>query len=78
MTGAGAAVTQVKNVLATPAPVIEILEHAALGTVLTVRPYCHNVDYGQVYFDTNKAIGEVGKAAGWPAPEARQAVRNVG
>ena len=72
-----AAVTQVKNVLATPAPVIEILERNALGTVLTVRPYCHNEDYTQVYFDTNKAIGEVAKAAGWPVPEARQAVRTI-
>lgn len=72
-----AAVTQVKNVLATPAPDIEILEHTTLGTVLTVRPYASNDNYWQVYFDTNKAIAQVAKAAGWPAPEARQAVRQL-
>jgi len=72
-----AAVTQVKNVLATPAPDIEILEHTPLGTVLTVRPYCHNDNYWQVYFDTNKAISDTAKAASWPAPEARQVVRQA-
>lgn len=72
-----AAVTQIKNVLATPAPDIEILEHTPLGTVLTVRPYCHNDNYWQVYFDTNKAINATAKAAGWPAPEVRQAVRSI-
>jgi small conductance mechanosensitive channel len=72
-----AAVTQVKNVLTTPAPDIEILEHTPLGTVLTVRPYCHNDNYWQVYFDTNKAIADVRNAAGWPAPEARQVVRQA-
>ena len=72
-----AAVMQVKNVLAEPAPVIEILEHTPLGTVLTVRPYSTNDNYWQVYFDTNKAIARVGKAAGWPAPETRSAVRQV-
>ena len=72
-----AAVTQVKNVLATPAPDIEILEHTPLGTVLTVRPYCHNDNYWQVYFDTNKAIANTAKAASWPTPEARQAVRSI-
>jgi small conductance mechanosensitive channel len=72
-----AAVTQIKNVQATPAPDIEILEHTPLGTVLTVRPYCHNQDYWQVYFDTNKAIAETAKAAGWPAPEARTVTRQA-
>jgi len=68
---------QVKNVLATPAPVIEILEHTPLGTVLTVRPFSTNDNYWQVYFDTNKAIAEVAKTAAWPAPETRQAVRTI-
>ena len=72
-----AAVVQVKNVLATPAPDIEILDRTPLGTVLTVRPYCHNDNYWQVYFDTNKAIGDAGKAAGWPVPETRQVVRQA-
>ncbi|MBS0591095.1 MAG: mechanosensitive ion channel family protein [Proteobacteria bacterium] len=71
------AVVGIANVLATPAPDIEILEHTPLGTVLTVRPYCHNDHYWQVYFDTNKAINATAKAAGWPAPEARHAVRQA-
>jgi len=71
------AILQVKNVLATPAPVIEILEHTPLGTVLTVRPFSTNDNYWQVYFDTNKAIAEVAKTAAWPAPETRQAVRTI-
>ena len=66
-----------RDVLTTPAPDIEILEHTPLGTVLTVRPYCHNDHYWQVYFDTNKAISDTAKAAGWPAPEARQVVRQA-
>jgi small conductance mechanosensitive channel len=72
-----AAAVQVKNVLATPAPDVEILDRNPLGTVLAVRPYCHNDNYWQVYFDTNKMIGDVGKAAGWPVPETRQVVRQA-
>ena len=51
---------QIANVVATPAPDVEILEFNAAGTLLGVRPYYHNNDYWQVFFDTNKAIQEVG------------------
>jgi hypothetical protein len=30
-----------------------------------------------VYFDTNRAINDVGGEAGYPAPETRMAVRNA-
>ncbi|MGF1536817.1 MAG: mechanosensitive ion channel family protein [Elainellaceae cyanobacterium] len=58
----------IPNVLAEPAPDVEILEFNPAGTVLAVRPYCSNDHYWQVYFDTNKAINEVGRAAGFSAP----------
>ena len=43
-----------------------------------VRPYCHNDHYWQVYFDTNKAIAEVGGANGWPIPAPHQVLRQPG
>lgn len=42
-----------------PAPDVNILSFTPFGPVLAVRPYCHNNDYWQVYFDTNLAIREV-------------------
>jgi len=59
----------IPNVLATPAPDVVILDFNLAGPVLAVRPYCHNENYWQVYFDTNEAIrDELGKA-GFPVPE---------
>ncbi|MBL8480780.1 MAG: mechanosensitive ion channel family protein [Rhodocyclaceae bacterium] len=59
---------RIPNVLQSPAPDVEILEFNAAGTLLGVRPYCHNKDYWQVYFDTNKAILEACGEAGYPVP----------
>lgn len=70
-------VKAIPNVLETPAPVIEILSFNEHGTVLAVRPFCANANYGQVYFDTNKAIVAVGAEGGYKVPEQRVAVRNV-
>ena len=69
-------VKQVPNVLETPEPSVEILEFNAMGSVIAVRPFCHNSSYWQVYFDTNRAILDAGTSAGWPAPETRHLVRN--
>lgn len=66
------------NVLADPAPDVEILDFNLSGTVLAVRPYCHNDHYWQVYFDTNALIAREFKAAGYPAPEQLLAVRGLG
>jgi small conductance mechanosensitive channel len=63
---------QLPNVVASPAPDVEIVEFNAAGPLLGVRPYCHNKDYWQVYFDTNKAIQEVGTASAWPVPAPHQ------
>ncbi|MDM8357970.1 mechanosensitive ion channel family protein [Pandoraea communis] len=67
-----ARIAQIPNVMSTPAVDVAILEFTPAGPVLAVRPYCHNRDYWQVYFDTNRAIAEVGGTAHWPVPAPRQ------
>jgi small conductance mechanosensitive channel len=69
------ALAAIPNVLATPAPDVEIIDFNALGTVLAVRPHCHTDHYWQVYFDTNRLIAESFGAAGYPAPFNVQANR---
>lgn len=64
--------TQIPNVIAAPAPDVEILEFNPAGTLLGVRPYCHNSNYWQVFFDTNKAIQEIGSSNVWPVPAPHQ------
>lgn len=61
---------QIPNVLATPAPDVEILTFTERGPVLAVRPYCSNAHYWQVYFDTNAAIRQTFAGASYPVPEA--------
>lgn len=58
----------VPNVLADPAPEVDILEFNLVGPVLAVRPFCHNDHYWQVYFDGNRVIRETLAAAGFPTP----------
>lgn len=70
-------VRKIQNVCVDPKPSIEILEFNAMGTVLAVRPYCHNKDYWQVFFDTNKAITQVCAEAGFSVPETRVALRTL-
>jgi len=69
---------RIPNVVAEPVPDVEILTFTPLGPVLAVRPYCHNDHYWQVYFDTNRAIREVGGDAGFPAPQQHVFVRSGG
>jgi len=75
MTRLKQAVVRIPNVVAEPAPLVEILEFNAYGTLLVVRPFCHNRHYWQVYFDTNRTIQGVCTEAGYPVPETRQLVR---
>lgn len=70
-----AALPSIPNVVADPAPDVEILAFNLNGTQLAVRPYCHTDNYWQVYFDTNKLINREFTAAGYPAPENRFSVR---
>ncbi len=67
-----AGVAKVPNVLENPAPQVEIIEFNAAGTLIGVRPFCHNDYYWQVFFDANKAISAVGSEAGWPVPAPHQ------
>jgi small conductance mechanosensitive channel len=69
------ALPKIANVVADPAPDVEILTFNERGPVLAVRPYVHTDHYWQVYFDTNKTIRETFGAAGYPAPEAHVFVR---
>jgi len=69
------ALANVPNVLADPAPDVEILTFTLAGPVLAVRPYCNNQHYWQVYFDTNKLIRDVFSGAGFPVPEQHYSVR---
>lgn len=67
-------VSQVNNVLSEPAVDVEILEFTLVGPVLAVRPYCHNDNYWQVYFDAHRTVLDSLKAAGFPAPTPAQVV----
>jgi len=66
---------QVPNVMAEPAPDVEILTFNLSGAVLAVRPYCNNAHYWQVYFDTNRLIRDTFAQAGFPVPELHYTVR---
>ncbi|KAB7647426.1 mechanosensitive ion channel family protein [Polymorphobacter fuscus] len=62
------ALAGIANVMADPAPDVEIIDFNERGTVLAVRPYCHTRDYWQVTFDTNRLIAATFGAAGFPPP----------
>jgi small conductance mechanosensitive channel len=64
-------------VLADPAPEVNLLDINLVGTVISVRPYCHTDHYWQVYFDTNEAMVRVGQEAGWPAPTPTQNMKMI-
>jgi small conductance mechanosensitive channel len=69
-----ARISEIPHVLQDPAPDVEILTFNLAGPVLTVRPYCHNDDYWQVYFDTNRTIREAFSDAGYPVPQQQYKV----
>jgi small conductance mechanosensitive channel len=58
----------IPNVLAEPAPDVDVLQFTPAGPLLCVRPYCANANYWQVYFDSNRMIRETFGAAGYPTP----------
>jgi len=67
-------IATIPNVIAEPKVDVEILDFTLVGPVLAVRPYCHNDNYWQVYFDTNRMIREALGEAGFPAPMPVQSV----
>jgi small conductance mechanosensitive channel len=68
----------IPNVLATPAPDVDVLQFTPAGPLLCVRPYCNNQHYWQVYFDTNRLIRESFGEAGYPVPVPGYAVTGGG
>ena len=62
------AVGKIPNVAKSPEPVVEIVDFTNRGPVLAVRPYTHNDNYWQVYFDVNRAIVQTFGDAGYPVP----------
>jgi len=71
------ALSKIPNVIAEPAPDVEILTFNPMGPVLAVRPYCNNQHYWQVYFDTNRLIRDTFTQAGFPVPEQHYALRGA-
>jgi small conductance mechanosensitive channel len=61
-------VAAVPNVMKEPAVDVTILSFTPFGPVLAVRPYCHNANYWQVYFDANMVIREVLGDTAFPGP----------
>jgi small conductance mechanosensitive channel len=72
-----AGLAHIPNVLASPAPEVEILQFTLAGPVLAVRPYCRPTDYWQVYFDGNRLIREALSGSAFPTPEQHYATRGV-
>ena len=66
----------IPNVLVSPAPEVEILSFNLAGPMLAVRPYTHNENYWQVYFDTNRLIKEAFGDANFPVPQQHIAISN--
>ena len=64
----------IPNVLAEPAVEVAILEFNLVGPVLTVRPFCHNDHYWQVYFDSNQQIRDALGGEAFPPPMPAQVV----
>ncbi len=58
----------IPNVLAKPAPDVDVLQFTPAGPLLVVRPYCSNQHYWQVYFDSTRLIRETFGEANFPAP----------
>ncbi len=72
-----AAVVQIPNVSVIQPPEVKVIDMNLVGPVIAVRPYTHNDNYWQVFFDTNEAILRVCKEEGWPAPMPTQVNRMV-
>lgn len=56
------------RVLASPAPMIDVIEHSATGPVSVIRPSCAAADYAEILALTHRIIGEEIRNAGIAAP----------
>lgn len=71
------AVALIPNVVADPAPQVEIVQFTPEGPLLCVRPYTNTSHYNQVFFDTHKAVVTTFAQAGYPVPETPSVQRSV-
>jgi small conductance mechanosensitive channel len=62
------ALAAISNVIAKPAPDVEILDFNERGTLLAWRSYCHTDHCWQVFFDANKLIVKTFGEAGYAPP----------
>src|SRR5262249_38837 len=58
--------SQIPNVLPSPAPEVDVLQLTPAGPLLCGLPFCPTANYGQVYFDTIRMIREAFNEAGFP------------
>jgi small conductance mechanosensitive channel len=72
-----AAIAKIPNVAEDPPPDVQLLSFTPEGPLLCVRPYTSNANYWQVYFDTNRAIVEAFREAGYPTPETPTLIRRT-
>ena len=70
-------ISKIPNVVKDPAVFIEVVEVNGGGTVLAVRPFCHNDHYWDVYFATLQAIAEEFKKAGYPQAASLHNVKTL-
>lgn len=70
-------ISKIPNVVKEPAVFIEVVEVNGGGTVLAVRPFCHNDHYWDVYFATLQAISEEFKSAGYPQAASLHNIRTL-
>ena len=71
------ALAKIANVAVNPAPQVTVLTFNPMGPVLAVRPFCHNNDYWQVYFDTNMLIRQTFVEAKYATPEQPLTIRTA-
>lgn len=64
-----AALELIPNVVKHPAPDVGVLSFTPEGPLLFVRPSTQPANYWQVYCDTNRAILDTFREAGYPTPE---------
>lgn len=67
----------VPNVLASPAPIVDVLQFTPSGPQLCVRPFCETEHYWQVHFDVNRMMREAFSEAGYQVPMPAYAVAGL-
>ena len=74
----GKAIAGIPNVLSTPRPDLKVQAVTPTGCTLAVRPYCHNDNYWQVFFDTQQAIRDAIGTGGFPKPDLVMEINAAG